>query len=251
MKNKLIQLKGDNEAINIFIKKGSISQALKELEDKLESSRAFFEGAVVNKIIGESLSYRDMKLIEELLWNKFDISIKDTDILNDIDNEQFQPAEDENEAEDDRVQTVTAEDIKEAAEAAGIEGPVTAEGMNQALEYLNREVKQETLFLRTTVRSGQVISHDGNIVIIGDINPGGEVEADGHIAVFGNVKGVVKAGKSGDRDAFVVGVRLQPTQIGIAGMITRMPDGEVYQSQVPEIARISGEHIVIEELMKK
>ena len=141
MKSKLIYLKGDNEAINIYIKKGEASQVIRELENKLESSKAFFEGAIVNKIIGESLSYRDMKNIEELLWSKFNISIKDNNIFNDIDNEVFEPVEEEENLEAERIEE------------------------DKSCEEIVEEIcsdEEENLILKTTVRSGQVIEHEGN-----------------------------------------------------------------------------------------
>ena len=42
-----------------------------------------------------------------------------------------------------------------------------------------------TLYLRKTIRSGQSISSDGNIVVIGDVNPGAEIIAKGDITVWG------------------------------------------------------------------
>ncbi|MDO5707415.1 MAG: septum site-determining protein MinC [Andreesenia angusta] len=231
MKSKLIQIKGDNEAINIYIKKSEASQVLRELENKLESSKAFFEGAVVNKIIGESLSYRDMKNIEELLWSKFNISIKDNNIFNDIDNEVFEPAEEE------EIESNTIEENEQISYEEEIEDIDTYQERN--------------LILKTTVRSGQVIRQEGNIVIIGDVNPGGVVEATGNIIVFGSVRGVLKAGILGDKEAYVLAIKLKPNQIAIADIITRKPDDYDYNSNAPEIARIVDENIVIEEFMRK
>lgn len=239
MKNKLIHLKGDNEAINIFIKKGNTKEILKELENKLESSKAFFEGALVNKIVGESLSYKDMQIIEKLLLEKFSIKIKKEDILNDIENDEFLDEE-------------TKElDEQETSKETQKESMVDFSDLNENFSNFNSDLEGEkTLFLKSTIRSGQVIESDGNVVIIGDINPGGEVRAKGNIVVFGSIKGVVKSGIKGNKESYILAFKLQPTQIGIANLITRMPDGEVYQSKVPEIARISGENIVIEEFIK-
>lgn len=49
----------------------------------------------------------------------------------------------------------------------------------------------KTKFLRKTVRGGQSIRYNGNIVIIGDINSGAEVTAAGNIIVLGAIKGNV------------------------------------------------------------
>ena len=82
----------------------------------------------------------------------------------------------------------------------------------------------ETLLLCRNLRSGQKICSDGNVVILGDINPGAEVVAGGNILVMGSLRGIAHAGAGGDETAVVAAYRLNPTQIRIANHITRPPD---------------------------
>ncbi|SFG76533.1 septum site-determining protein MinC [Desulfotomaculum arcticum] len=105
---------------------------------------------------------------------------------------------------------------------------------------------ENTILVQRTLRSGQSISYDGNIVIVGDVNPGAEVVASGNIVVMGYLRGVVHAGAGGDKNAAVYAYRLQPTQLRIANHITRAPDGEESESKDPEVARIKGGIVVIE-----
>lgn len=81
-----------------------------------------------------------------------------------------------------------------------------------------------TLYLRQTLRSGQTVSHKGHLVIIGDINPGAEVMADGDITVWGCLRGVAHAGIGGNTNAEIRALKLQPIQIRIAHAIARAPD---------------------------
>lgn len=104
----------------------------------------------------------------------------------------------------------------------------------------------DTLLVKQSLRSGQSVAFEGNLVILGDVNPGSEVWADGDIVVFGAVKGVVHAGASGSRDARVVALRLMPTQLRIADKITRAPDDDVKASRGPEQAFLKDGTIVIE-----
>ena len=106
----------------------------------------------------------------------------------------------------------------------------------------------ETILLCRHLRSGQRISSDGNVVILGDINPGAEVVARGNILVMGSLRGIAHAGAGGDLTAVVAAYRLNPTQIRIANHITRPPDGEVITESNPEIARIRDGKVVIEKL---
>lgn len=103
-----------------------------------------------------------------------------------------------------------------------------------------------TKFIKNTIRSGQNIDFPGNIVIIGDINGGGQVKAGGNIIVLGTLRGVVHAGASGNDKAIIAAFSLQPTQLRIAGVISRSPDGEMEKPRCPELARIRDGYIVIE-----
>lgn len=108
------------------------------------------------------------------------------------------------------------------------------------------EGDENTILIRRTLRSGQNFYYQGNVVVIGDINPGAELVAKGDIVVMGQMRGMVHAGSEGDESATVMAFRLQPTQLRIANHITRPPDGEVVESTVPEIARIRDGMVTIE-----
>lgn len=103
-----------------------------------------------------------------------------------------------------------------------------------------------TRFFQGIVRSGQRIDYDGNVVIIGDINPGGEVVARGNIVILGTLRGMAHAGSAGDANAIVVAFCLQPTQLRIGSIIARPPEDDVDKPSYPEIAYIKGSDLIIE-----
>lgn len=114
-----------------------------------------------------------------------------------------------------------------------------------------RDIKEGyTKFHEGTLRSGQLIESEGNLVIIGDANPGSEIAAAGNVVVMGAIRGIVHAGCTGNRDAFVVALNLEPTQIRIADIITRPPDGEVRTVITPERAYIKDNTIYIDEYLR-
>jgi septum site-determining protein MinC len=80
------------------------------------------------------------------------------------------------------------------------------------------------LYLRQTLRSGQTVSHKGHLVIIGDVNPGAELMAEGDITVWGALRGVAHAGIGGNVQSEIRALKLQPIQIRIAHAIARSPD---------------------------
>lgn len=106
----------------------------------------------------------------------------------------------------------------------------------------------ETLLYKGTLRSGQRISYDGNVVIVGEVNPGAEVEASGDIVVMGVLRGVASAGATGNENAVVVAFRLEPTQLRIGRVIGRPPEGERARASEPEVARLKNGVIVVEPL---
>jgi septum site-determining protein MinC len=102
-----------------------------------------------------------------------------------------------------------------------------------------------TKFLRKTIRSGQSINYSGNVVIIGDVNPGAEVLAGGNIVVLGTLKGHAHAGFGGNDKAIIAAFSLQPEILQIADIMTRSPDDGV-KPQFPEVAKVKDESIIVE-----
>jgi septum site-determining protein MinC len=124
---------------------------------------------------------------------------------------------------------------------------VEPEPEKQVIQALNYN-EYDTKIVRQTLRSGMGVQYDGNIVVIGDVNPGAELSAGGHVIVMGKLRGMVHAGKFGNRDAYVIASKLLPTQIRISNVIARAPEGENIDELRPEIAHLKSGKMSIEEL---
>lgn len=105
---------------------------------------------------------------------------------------------------------------------------------------------QTALVVTRTLRSGQRVEHEGDVIVLGDVNPGAEVIASGHIVVMGALRGVAHAGCTGNESAIVAAVKLRPTQLRIAHVIGRAPDEQEDLKPVPEVARVRDGMIVVE-----
>ena len=79
------------------------------------------------------------------------------------------------------------------------------------------------LLVQKTIRSGLKINHPGHVVVIGDVNPGGEIFAVGNVVVWGRLKGMVHAGVDGDEKAVVCAIELAPTGLRIASYSLTLP----------------------------
>ncbi len=94
----------------------------------------------------------------------------------------------------------------------------------QLLEAEKR--KNDGIFYKGTLRSGQSVTSDSSVVVIGDVNPGATVSAAGNVVILGALKGYVYAGTEGNDRAFVVALEMQPMQIRIGNQIARNSDEE-------------------------
>ena len=124
------------------------------------------------------------------------------------------------------------------------------------LEHLNPLIEEgKTHFYRGTLRSGSKIESDGNIVVLGDVNPSSIIKARGNVIVLGHLNGTVYAGLGGDDRAFIAAIYFNPIQITI-GMktITDIQNEILDSSRVDKkskfkIASIKNQEIVVEELI--
>ncbi|MCT7993416.1 septum site-determining protein MinC [Laspinema olomoucense] len=101
----------------------------------------------------------------------------------------------------------------------------------------------DPLYLETTLRSGVEIRHPGNVILVGDVNPGGSIIADGDILVWGRLRGLAQAGANGNEQCIVMALQMEPTQIRIADWVARSP--EPLPEFYPEVAYVSPEGIRI------
>ena len=95
------------------------------------------------------------------------------------------------------------------------------------------------LFVNKTLRSGTRIEFPGHIVVIGDINPGAEIVAEGNVIVWGRVRGMIHAGCKGDRSAFICALDLSANQLRIADEVSATLKPQ--KDPKPEIASINSE----------
>ncbi|HLS07552.1 septum site-determining protein MinC [Lentibacillus sp.] len=76
------------------------------------------------------------------------------------------------------------------------------------------------------VRSGQVLETVGDLLLIGDVNPGGRVVTTGNVFIMGSLLGIAHAGVNGDRETVIAASYMKPNQLRIADYISRAPDYE-------------------------
>ena len=105
----------------------------------------------------------------------------------------------------------------------------------------------KTHFHQGTVRSGEYLESPGNLLILGDVNPGAIVSAEENIIIWGKLLGIAHAGSKGNILATISALQIKPVQLRIANKIARGPKDKL-QFGVAEQAKIDSEEIVISPL---
>lgn len=222
MEENIISFKATaNGLILIMREEDDFDSIYEHVARKLESSGRFFKGASLTvKYRGKKLNPDEEQKIIELISEKADAEIQSFE--EDLSTPEPEATESDKSREKPKLRLVHFKGLEE--------------GM--------------TRFYRGTVRSGQLVSFEGNLVVIGDVNPGAEVIATGNVVVMGSLRGMVHAGADGNKEAIVAALSLQPTQLRIADVITRPPDTkEARQGLIPELAFVKDELVYIERFL--
>ena len=103
------------------------------------------------------------------------------------------------------------------------------------------------------VRSGQVVKAEGDLVVVGDVNPNAKVVAGGNIYVLGRLKGMAHAGANGNREAVIAASWLEATHLKIDDALETMTDELTVLSEQPEMECAylhTNGHIIIDRLQE-
>lgn len=102
------------------------------------------------------------------------------------------------------------------------------------------------MIIDTPVRAGQRIYARGDLIITAAVNNGAEVIADGSIHIYAPLRGRALAGASGNGDARIFAMVMEPELVSIAGMYRTFEDG-FPQGIAPQPAqvRLIGDRIEI------
>ena len=75
------------------------------------------------------------------------------------------------------------------------------------------------MIINRPLRSGQrIYARHTDLIVIGAVNQGAEVIADGNVHVYGPLRGKAMAGARGDTTARIFSTQLDPELVAIAGV---------------------------------
>lgn len=218
MSKYAVEFKGTKDGVTIYcMENAAFSDILSDLTERLKQRAAFFGEAFVKIDVGQR------ELTDEEKEALIDVIAKHS-----------------------RLHLVGIQGTNERPPAIG---SAKRQGEMEDLR-LDGFKEGRSLVIKRTLRSGQYIRFPGTVIVLGDVNPGAEIVADGDIYVFGTLRGIAHAGVAGDRTASVVALRLAPTQLRIADVISRAPDNVALPDQ-PEYAYINDLRIMIAAITAK
>ena len=127
---------------------------------------------------------------------------------------------------------------EKTAQLLGMATRISKPRPEEARQFSVEDLGEETaMFLNRTLRSGTRIEFAGHVVVLGDVNPGAEIIAEGNVIVWGRMRGMVHAGCKGNRLAVICALDLSPTQLRIADEVSATLKPQDHPN--PEKARIN------------
>lgn len=193
--NPLIEIKGLRDGLLVSLGNAEWNELRAALMKQIEARGSFFEGARVAIDVGSQI-FRVNELSE----------LRDTLSEHGV-----------------NLWAVVSESptTEQTAQLLGLATRISKPRPQEVSRSSAEEIGEgAAMWVARTLRSGTRIEFPGNIVVLGDVNPGAEVVAEGSILVWGRVRGIVHAGAKGNQAAVVCGLDLSAAQVRIAGAAT-------------------------------
>lgn len=194
-----LAIKGIGDKLVVSVPEGEWASVLPELMQALDERGDFLRGAkVALQLEDRELSAAELGALRQAL------AVRDISLW---------------------ALLTTSESTRAAAANLGldIEVVLARDRGEDEVPFETELLGDEAILLGRTLRSGQRLHHPGHVIVLGDVNPGAEIVAGGHILVWGRLRGTAHAGAAGNEDATVCALDLMPTQLRIAGHIAVSP----------------------------
>lgn len=226
-----VSIKGRADGISIELGRGSWSELMEQLVQRLGAASGFFRGGKVTLNVGiRPLQESEVKQVCDVL-ERFGMTLG--------------------------VVRSSSEQTCQAALALGLAANLDAADGIQAQAALTNHDALSHFVYRGNLRSGQILKRTETVLVLGDVNPGAQVISDGDILIWGRLRGIAHAGNAGDTNSIISALSMEPTQLRIADLIAVLPEenGPSWMGKLvsgreglkrPEIAYIADEQIVVD-----
>jgi septum site-determining protein MinC len=215
----LVQIKGLRDGLLVSLADASWEEQRAALLEQIDGQQAFFQGARLALDVGaQVLKVNEMVELRDSLSER---NVALWAVLS---------------------QSPTTE---KTAQLLGLATRISKPRPEEERHFDVQDVGEGTaLFLNRTLRSGARVEFSGHVVVLGDVNPGAEIVAEGSVIVWGRLRGAVHAGAKGDESAVVCALDLVPIRLQVAG--DALNASHKKETGGPEMAFIRDERVVIE-----
>ncbi|MET0961365.1 MAG: septum site-determining protein MinC [Noviherbaspirillum sp.] len=127
------------------------------------------------------------------------------------------------------------------------EAPAAAAAVAAPAQVALQQQARSAMIIDTPVRAGQrVYAHGCDLIVTAAVNNGAELIADGSIHVYAPLRGRALAGASGDSDARIFALSMEPELVSIAGYYRTFEDGLPKElGHAPAQVRLLGDRIEV------
>lgn len=233
-----ISIKGNKDGLLILIPEGNWNEILHQLSDILEKDKNFWIGAQASVDLGNHE-------LDEVQLNRFyEMLIKRHHLI-------INAVYSKNESTRKFAEKLNLK-VGKVHPLMQKQPPNLAVENTMPIQTNSGVTSGNATYIKQTLRSGQIVKFDGNVVVYGDTNPGSEIIASGDIIVIGTLRGIAHAGAKGDESCQIVSTNLRATQLRIGSVIgMSSADSNSQNNSVPECASVLDGKIYIAPLKGK
>lgn len=217
--NSLVQIKGLRDSLLVSLSDASWEEQRAALLAQIDAQPGFFQGARLALEVGpQVLKVNDMVQLRDHLSER---NVSLWAVVSD------------------------SPTTEKTAQLLGLATRIARPRPEEPRRVEAGNVSDETaLFINKTLRSGTRIEFGGHVVVLGDVNPGAEIVAEGNVMVWGKLRGSVEAGAKGNENAVVCALDLFPTRLQLAKHV--LDSAERKETGKPEMAVMRNGAIIIE-----
>lgn len=210
----LVQIKGIRDGLLVSLGNASWEELRNALMQQIETRQSFFQGARVAIDVGNQIFHvNDLSELRDALSER---GINLWAVVSD------------------------SPTTEKTAQLLGLATRISKPQPHELVQLTFDEINEKSaLWIGRTLRSGTRIEFPGNVVVLGDINNGAEVVAEGSILIWGRLRGLVHAGKKGDLSAVVYGLDLSAGHIRIADNANAIPY-QIRETQPVKVKIVAG-----------
>ncbi|MCL4528260.1 MAG: septum site-determining protein MinC [Chloroflexi bacterium] len=217
--DSLIQIKGLRDSLLVSVAEASWEEQRAALLSQIDARQAFFHGARLALDVGTQIVK-----VNELVELRDRLSERNVSLWAVI------------------SESPTTENT---AQLLGLATRISKPQPEDTRQFAVQDLGEGTaLFVNRTLRSGTRIEFESHVVVLGDVNPGAEIVAEGNVIVWGRLRGAVHAGSKGNESAVVCALDFMPMRLQIAEDAMNVAGRK--ETGRPEMAFIQDQKVIIE-----